>query len=167
MYDRLDEIIDAAKQNELSLCVFKPTRVRELIWEQEQRDWDPKRLEEMRSFHSQQGLFEDNEWRRTFRLLPKLPYSFSYRFNDATGKESTLQILDWEIGALYWNCLRAAEGDEDQALLKVFEKYFETFLVTDLHFFLGTTQQWHAVAPNPWVIIGVFPVPHSNQPSLL
>ncbi len=167
VYDRLDEIIDAAKQNELSLCVFKPTRVRELIWEQEQRDWDPKRLEEMRSFHGQQGLFEDNEWRRTFRLLPKLPYSFSYRFNDATGKESTLQILDWEIGALYWNCLRAAEGDEDQALLKVFEKYFETFLATDLHFFLGTTQQWHAVAPNPWVIIGVFPVPHSNQPSLL
>ena len=163
VYDRLDVIIDAAKQNEMSLCVFKPTRVRELTWEQEEPDWDPIKLREMRNLHSQFGLFEDNEWRKTFQLIPKLPYSFSYRFSDATGKESTLQILDWEIGALYWNCLRTAGGDEAQALIKVFEKYFETFLETDLHFFLGTTQQWHSVAPNPWVIIGVFAVPHDNR----
>ena len=85
----------------------------------------------------------------------------------ATGRQSTLQILDWEIGALYWNCLRMANGDEAQALAKVREKYFDTFVKTDLHFFLGTTQQWHAVAPNPWVIIGVFPVPHDDRLSLL
>ena len=163
VYDRLDTIIDAAKQNEMSLCVFKPTRVRELSWEKEEPGWDPKRLREMREFHSQSGLFEDNEWRNAFNLIPKLPYSFSYRFSDAAGTESTLQILDWEIGALYWNCLETADGNQDQALLKVFEKYFETFLETDLHFFLGTTQQWHSVAPNPWVIVGVFPAPHDNR----
>jgi len=33
----------------------------------------------------------------------------------------------------------------------------------DLHFFLGTTQQWHSIAPNPSVIIGVFPIPHEKQ----
>ena len=168
VYDRLDEIIDAAKQNEMSLCVFKPTRVRELIWEDEGPDWDAKRLREMRNFHSQLGLFEDNEWRKTFRLIPKLPYSFSYRFNDATGRQSILQVLDWEIGALYWNCLRMTDGDEAQALTKVREKYFDTFLQTDLHFFLGTTRQWQIRrAPNPWVIIGVFPVPHDDRLSLL
>ena len=166
VYDRLDEIIDAAKRNEMSLCIFEPARVRELSWEHEERDWDPTKLRAMRNFHSQLGLFEDNEWRETFRLIPKLPYSFSYRFSDASGRESTLQILDWEIGALYWNCLRNANGDEDQALLKVFEKYSESFLKTDLHFFLGTTQQWHAVSPNPWVIIGVFPAPHDDRPRL-
>ena len=36
-------------------------------------------------------------------------------------------------------------------------------LKTDLHFFLGTTQQFHFVAPNPWVIIGVLPIPHERQ----
>jgi len=36
----------------------------------------------------------------TFKVIPKLPYSFSYEFEDADRKKSKLQILDWEIGAL-------------------------------------------------------------------
>ena len=162
VYDRLDEVIAAAKANEISLCVFKPKRVVDFIWE-EDREWDKKKLQRMRAIQGQYSLFEDNSWRETFRVIPKLPYSFSYRFVDAAGKRSELQILDWEIGALYWNCLRSARGDESVALAKVREKYFDTFLKTDLHFFLGTTQQWHSVAPNPWVIVGVLPIPHDNR----
>ena len=30
----------------------------------------------------------------------------------------------------------------------------------------GTTQQWHSVAPTPWIIIGVFYPPHKRQLSL-
>ncbi len=71
-----------------------------------------------------------------------------------------------ETGALFWNCLRAADGDEAVALAKVREKYLQEFAQRDLHFFLGTTQQFHFVAPNPWVIVGVFPVPHEQQPEL-
>ena len=99
-------------------------------------------------------------------MIPKLPYPFSYRFEDAAGKSSELQVLDWEAGQLYWNCLRSAEGDEPAALAKVRQKYLDTFLKTDLHFFLGTTQEFHFVAPNPWVIVGVFPVPHEQQVGL-
>ena len=105
----------------------------------------------------------DNAWRETFQVIPKLPYSFSYRLEDAVGKRSELQVLDWEAGALYWNCLRSAAGDEERALGKVRLKYFDEFMKTDLHFFLGTTQQFHFVAPNPWVIIGVLPIPHERQ----
>ena len=75
-------------------------------------------------------------------------------------------MLDWEVGALYWHCLAGAEGNEGEVLAKVRQKYFDAFLRTDLHFFLGTTQQFHFIAPNPWVIIGVFPIPHENQPDL-
>ena len=166
VYDRRDEIVNAAKNNEMSLCVFKPTRVRELTWEQEEPKWDPHKLQGMRIFHSQLDLLADNAWRETFKLIPKLPYNFSYRFTDATGRQSTLQVLDWEIGALYWNCLRMANGDETHAFTKVREKCFDTFLQTDLHFFLGTTQQWHSIAPNPWTIVGVFPAPHDDRLSL-
>jgi hypothetical protein len=126
VYHRLDELIAGAKANQVSLAVFKPTRV-----------------------------------------LPKLPYSFSYKFEDATGRVSDLQVLDWEAGALYWNCLSAAEGNEADALTKVRQKYFDIFQLTDLHFFLGTTHQFHFVAPNPWVIVGVFPIPYEHQPELL
>ena len=166
VYDRLDRLIEGAKSNTLSLAVFKPTKVTDFIWENEDRNWNQEKLHQMRALHSQLALFEDNSWRQTFQLIPKLPYSFSYRFEDSTGKRSELQVLDWEAGALYWNCLQSTEGDEDAALAKVKNKYFDAFLKTDLHFFLGTTQQFHQVAPNPWVIVGVFPIPDDPQQRL-
>ena len=166
VYNRLDEVIEGAKANQLSLAVFKPARVLDFTWEEEERDWDPDKVRQMRQQHSQLELFQDNTWRETFEIIRKLPYSFSYKFEDAAGRTSEQQILDWEIGALYWNCLRSCNGDEQQALGKVRMKYFEEFLKKDLHFFLGTTQQFHFVAPNPWVIIGVFPIPHEGQQEL-
>ena len=166
VYDRLDDLITEAKANISSLAVFKPTKILDFTWEAEERDWDPKKLQEMRDLHGQLDLFEDNEWRKTFQVIPKLPYSFSYRFLDAAGKQSELQILDWEAGALYWNCLRNANRNEPIALEKVRQKYLGEFLTKDLHFFLGTTQQFHFVAPNPWVIIGVLPIPHQIQEGL-
>jgi hypothetical protein len=54
-------------------------------------------------------------------------------------------------------------GDETKALAKVRQECFGELLEKDLHFFLGTTQQWHQVAPSPWVIIGVLPIPHETQ----
>ena len=117
----------------------------------------------MRALTSQFDLFDDNTWRETFKVIPKLPYNFSYKFEDADGRSSQMQVLEWQTGALYWNCLRSCEGDEVRALAKVRQKYFDEFLKADLHLFLGTTQQFHFVAPNPWVIIGVFPIPHAHQ----
>ncbi|MEO6062305.1 MAG: hypothetical protein ABIQ99_10230 [Thermoflexales bacterium] len=166
VFTRLQPLLAGAKANKLSLAVFKPTKVLDLVWEAEDRDWDPKKLAEMRKNSDQPSLFEDDAWRTTFSVIPKLPYSFSYRFEDADGRQSELQILDWEIGALYWNCLKRY-GDEAIALDKVKAKYLKEFQRMDLHFFLGTTQQFHFVAPNPWVIIGVFPIPHERQIGLL
>ncbi len=163
VYDKLDELIAGAKNNTVSLAVFKPAKVYDFICEADDREWSQERLREMRALHGQHDLFDDNSWRRTFQVIPKLPYSFSYRFEDANGRKSELQVLDWETGALYWNCLKSANEDEQAALDKVREKYFDTFLKTDLHFFLGTTQQYHQFAPNPWVIVGVFPIPYDAQ----
>lgn len=167
VFTRLRDLIEGAKANELSLAVFKPTEIRDLVWEAEEREWDTARVAEIRAKSHQLEIFAEDSWRETFKIIPKLPYSFSYCFRDADGRDSELQVLDWEVGALYWNCLRAAEGDEATALAKVKEKYLYQFLKSDLHFFLGTTQQFHFVAPNPWVIVGVFPIPHERQLTLL
>jgi hypothetical protein len=40
-----------------------------------------------------------------------------------TGDEAKC-ILDWEAGALYWNCLESAAGDDAAALAKVRGKDF-------------------------------------------
>ncbi|MDD2599832.1 MAG: hypothetical protein PHO37_11490 [Kiritimatiellae bacterium] len=112
------------------------------------------KLDAMRSQLMQPDLFEDNEWRKTFKVVRKLPYKFSYRFLDELDKEHTMQILDWEIGALFWKY-----SNEQIAIEKIRETYLNRFLKTDLHLFLGTTQRWHSSAPNPWVIVGVAPFP--------
>lgn len=113
------------------------------------------------------GTYPDHsEWKITFKLIKKLPYSFSYRFEDDRGRSCQLQILDWEIGALYWNCFKEPGIDDRQVLEKVRAKYFDTFIQKDLHFYLGTTQQFHFLAPNPWVIVGVLPIPYEHQKEL-
>lgn len=163
VHEDLDELIRLARANTISLAVFKPARILDLVVEADEREWKPERVSEMRAASRQRELFADDVWRETFKIIRKMPFKFSYRFEDAAGKRSEQQILDWEIGQLYWNCLRAANGDEDRAVAKVREKYLDQFPKKDLHLFLGTTQQWHQVAPNPWVIIGMFPAPRKTQ----
>jgi hypothetical protein len=162
VYDRLEPLFVGAKQNTLSLAVFKSTRIRGFIWEDEERDWDAGKVAQMREQTMQSELFAEDAWRETFQIIPKLPYSFSYQLEDADGRKSTMQVLDWECGQLYWNCLRRS-GDEAEALEKVKAKYLDEFGQRDLYFFLGTTQQFHGFSPNPWVIIGVFAPPHVHQ----
>jgi hypothetical protein len=167
VYDRLQVLIEEARSNQTSLAVFKPRRIIDFIWEDDSRGWDAAKLDMMRTFTDQFDLFEDNAWRRTFKIVDKVPYNFSYRFEDADGRTSELQLMEWQAGALYWNCLKSCQGNEAQALQKMKQKYFDEFMKTDLHLFLGTTRQFHFMAPNPWVIIGVFPIPHERQLRLL
>ena len=142
-------------------------KIKGFVWETEEREWDPAKVAEIRDRTRQMELFAEQTWRETFKLIPKLPFSFSYRFEDADGRPSEMQVLDWEAGALFWNCLRRSDGNEQVALEKVRAKYLDEFSQRDLHFFLGTTQQFHFVAPNPWVIVGVFPIPYEHQLDLL
>jgi hypothetical protein len=166
VYTRFQTLIESAKANTLSLAVFKPTKIINFVWEEEEREWDPDKVVEIRDRTHQRELFAEDAWRQTFKLIPKLPYSFSYRIADETDQVSEMQVLDWEAGALFWNCLRSSGGDEKTALEKMRLKYRDEFCRCDLHFFLGTTQQFHFVAPNPWVIIGVFPIPYKEQMDL-
>jgi hypothetical protein len=167
VYTNLAQLIAAAKANEASLAVFRPTKIIDFLSEAEDREWDPKKLRAMRERTKQLDFYAEETWRDTFRVIPKLPFSFSYRFEDDAGKKSTMHVLDWETGALYWNCLRAADGNETIARAKVRQKYVDEFGKKDVHFFVGTTQEWHFRAPNPWVIVGVFPIPHELQPELI
>ncbi|MEI7553758.1 hypothetical protein [Candidatus Chlorohelix sp.] len=98
------------------------------------------------------------------RIIRKLPYKYSYEFlTERDSRPRKLMIEDWEIGALYWNCL-ALTGDENEANKLVRKKYFDDFVSkNDLYFFLGTTLQYHIKnAPNPFLIIGVFYPPKSG-----
>ena len=152
----------------LSLATFKPQRILDFVIEPAESNWSQDKLDKLAAKSRQQTLFQTpEEIKKEFRIVRKVPYDFSYRFTDETGKERKLKILDWEIGALYWNCLRASNGDQAMAVEKVRQKYFDVFVQEkDVYLFVGTTLAWHKRAPNPFVIIGVFYPPFQHQQSL-
>lgn len=163
VWTNLTALIEAGKRNEVSLATFKPHKMVSFEWQKSGLELDPSRLEAVRRELKERDLLDDDGMREDFKPVLKLPYDFYYKFCDDNGRECKLRILDWEIGSLYWKCLKAARNNEACALEGVRQKYGEDFLKKDLYLFLGTTFEWHKRAPNPWTIIGVFYPPNRRQ----
>ena len=160
IYTNLSELIGKAKQENISLAIFKPTRVINFTAAPTEREWDPDKLEALKNNELQMSFFKSpEELEEDFRLVQKIPYKFKYQFEDDEGRKANLMIEDWETGMLYLNTLKDANGDEKIAIEKVKQKYFTEFTKRDLYFFLGTTLSNHKRAPNPFIIIGTFHPP--------
>lgn len=154
VYTNMNTLIEESKApNNKSLATFKPTKIHRLIIEKDESEWKPV----WKALQSQMNLFEGKS-ENPERAFPKVPYKFKYEFEDETGKKRKLMIEDWEIGQLYWNCLKSSNNDVELALEKVREQYETNFINNkDIHLFLGTTKEWHSRrSKNPFVIIGVF-----------
>lgn len=163
VYTNMEKLIDDSRDpKNKSLAIFKPANILKLEWEETEREWK----DEWKDLRKQGDLFAQDK--NPEILIPKLPYKFSYVFTDETGKQRKLMIEDWEIGSLYWKCLKAADGNETVALQKVKQKYEIEFKTKDLFLFLGTTKEWHMRrSKNPFVIIGVFYPKREQQTSLI
>jgi len=166
VFTSMNELIALAKDpsQRKSLATLKPSRIVDFVIEEDEREWKLTWQHQL----SQLNLFEKPQQGRQ-TLIKKLPYKFSYRFFSEGDKEPRkMMIEDWEIGALFWNCLYRTDGDEQAALKLVKQKYLEEFSQRDLYFFVSTTKQFHNVAPNPFVIVGVYYPPKTSQtPSML
>jgi len=53
VYKELATLIDGAKANKLSLATFKPKRILDFTWEEEDREWNPEKVRQMREKYSQ------------------------------------------------------------------------------------------------------------------
>lgn len=163
VHTSMGDLIDIAKSDQQkSLATLKPTEIIDFVVEEDEREWK----KEWQSQFQQLSLFDSNKNEGKSReIVRKVPYKYSYSFlSSGDAKPRKLMIEDWEIGALYWNCLARAEGDETAANELVRQKYFDEFVAKkDLYFFLGTTKQWHNVSPNPFIIIGVFYPPKVSE----
>ncbi len=168
VFTSMNELISLAKDpnHRKSLATLKPARIVDFVIEEDEREWKQEWQDQLKQFN----MFELPTQRGgQKKLVKKLPYKFSYRFFSEGDKEPRkMMIEDWEIGALFWKCLYQKDGDEQAALELVKQKYLEEFADKDLHLFVGTTLKFHAMsAPNPFVIIGVFYPPKTDQLSLL
>ena len=167
VYTNLTTLIkDSRDPENVSLAAFKPKRLIRFIVEDDDREWKKQWLEQLK----QVDIFTSGPHADDGPRVPidKIPYKFKYKFEDEAGKPSIMAIEDWEIGALYRNCLAAAEGDESIAVKKVREKYEKDFMQNkDIVLFLGTTLGHHrARHNNPFTIIGVFYPPREQQHQL-
>ena len=168
VFDSMEELIQLAKKREVqkSLATVRPKSLIRLEIEKEnETEWSS----ESRKTLQQLSLFRNTHKSSSQQLeiVSKLPYKYYYRFvTEGDKKPRKMMIADWEIGALYWNCLAQTEGDENAANELVRQKYEEEFFEKDLYLFVGTTLANHHKARNPFMIIGVFYPPLSNQPSL-
>ena len=163
------EIINVTKTNPpgRTLLIFKPTKIIKFYTVPTERDWPKEKLDLIKEKAKQLSLFQStDEVIKEFNVVTKLPYEFRYIFTDDEGIESDLMIEDWEIGALYFNCLQDAEGDENIALEKVKQKYWDEFMKKDVFFFLGTRLRDQIRSPNPYSIVGVFYPPIDRQKEL-
>lgn len=165
-YNMTELIAEAHDKNiRTSLAVFKPTKILDFKIEKESREWDKIKLAKLEAERKQFNLFEQPE--NPFEVVRKLPYKFSYVFEDIEGRSSKLMIEDWEIGQLFWNCLAKHEGNEAKAIKDVKSKYYDDFALTkDLHFLLGTSLLFHDRSHNPFMIIGTFHPKKESQLSL-
>jgi hypothetical protein len=164
VFTSMTDLIQLAKTQQKSLATVKPTEMVGFEIEEVERDWDTKFRDGLR----QLNLFQTTQdVQNKFEVVRKVPYRYYYHFlTEGDERPRRMMIEDWEIGALYWNCLAEAEGDEGTANQKVREKYEQNFFAKDLFLFVGTTLRYHNLASNPFMIIGVFYPPRLQQMAL-
>lgn len=167
-YNMTELIAEAKDKNtRTSLAIVKPKEIFNFVCKPCAREWSKEKMDIIIANKAQGSLFDEEDTRLVFQVVKKLPYEFSYVFTTEDGKKRKIMIEDWELGALYWNCLKQAEGDELEACKKVKEKYFDYMCQErDLLFFMGTIKKHHNVSPNPFIIIGTFYPPKIDSQQL-
>jgi len=156
VYLSMQDLIDDSYHQKKSLGVVKPKEIINFKITTEKRNWEKRyidRMQQMRLFSTVNSSLPSHK-----RIVKKLPYSFSYEFITDDNMKRQMSIFDWEIGALFWNCLKSSKGDEKIALQKVREKYFDEFVSKkDVFFFMGSNYSYFKRKfPNPFSIVGVF-----------
>jgi len=168
VFESIKDLIVLAKgKPPRSLATVSPREIIDLVVEPTSPHW----REEWMAQNQQGSMFEvaDDGTIRRRRMVRKLPFKYSFKLlcrDDL--RPRTMQIEDWEIGALYWNCMRRVDGDCTAANRLVRQKYLtEMCSKRDVLLFVGTTLAHHMVSCNPFLIIGVFYPPKRTQMQLL
>jgi hypothetical protein len=129
-------------------------------------EWTEDEKAKLLQSQRQGGLF-DNTDANALTTLKKLPFDFHYRYTclfEGVAREYRHKIVDWEAGALYWNC-RHRHGENWEG---PFRKKLETELpASDLMFLMGTIHRF----PDQWLIVSLIYPPkqqirYSDQKSL-
>jgi hypothetical protein len=133
-----------------TLALLHPSRVVGLdITPVADPEWTTDEKDKLLSLQRQGNLFEEAD--RDLRLLRKLPFDFHYRYECTSPNGVQFyrhKIVDWEVGALYWNVFRK-HGSKWEPPFRA--KIAEHLPAQDLHFLMGTIHRF----PDQWLIVSL------------
>lgn len=163
------ESMDTTRQvDATSLALVTPKRVLGLdITQARTPDWTDDERAKLTQEQRQGNLFSEDEARHQVAELRKIPFDFYYRYLCETPegeKEFRHKVVDWEAGALYWNCVRS----HGPAWEMPFREQLESKLTSrNLIFMMGNQHRFQS----QWLIISLIypPQPQADlaeQPSL-
>lgn len=147
---------NAVEQNRLAngntLALLQPKKILGLdIKKANSPDWSEEEKEKLLQIERQGDLFNASDEAKTLRLLKKIPFDFHYRYEcEVGGKniEYRHKLIDWEVGALYWN-VRGKHGEEWEAPFR--DQLEENLPAKDLMFLMGTMHRF----PEQWLIVSL------------
>ncbi|MBI3559556.1 hypothetical protein HY087_00315 [Candidatus Gottesmanbacteria bacterium] len=146
-FNSLEEIQDAYKASSVSLGIFKPKIIEDLVVEADSEDWSASHTKVL----SQLVLFGDQP-----KKLYKVPYKFSYvyRCNDKRCTKPHKQaIFDWEIFMLYQHLRNEYNYSMDVVLQKIKDLWLTKMWGDSRNSYLIVGTQF----PNPtFIVLGVF-----------
>lgn len=167
-FDSFDAM-DAARLGEgISLALLQPRRVLGLdITPARHPDWTSEEREKLTRELMQGELFSEAEVRQELRELRKIPFDFYYWcvYSTPDGERAYRQkIIDWEAGALFWNCRRSHGDNWEQPFREKLEK---NLTGKDLMFLMGNLHRFQ----DQWLIVSLIYPPRlppqaSGQASL-
>ena len=88
VYNDLQEIIDKAHKNELSIATFKPSKVSELVIEEVEREWSQKKLMELELKAVSTLCFKRMKSKVNFRLSKNYPINSRIKLRTYVGNKA-------------------------------------------------------------------------------
>lgn len=150
VFESFDALEASRQANGTTLGLVRPSRLLGLdIKAVDSPDWTDDELAKLLQEQQQGSLFDAVEDQHTLKTLKKLPYDFHYRYECQTPqgvKPFKHKLVDWEVGALYWNLHRRADWQEAMR-----HKFVTQFGELDVMFLMGTIHRF----PGQWLIVSV------------
>lgn len=151
VFDAFEAIERARQDSGITLGLLKPASITALdITPTDNPDWTAEEHQKLVQHERQTGLFDATD-AQSLAKLRKVPFSFHYRYTCTAGdqvREYRQKIVDWETGALYWNC-RKKHGEGWEAPFR--QKIESSLPGSDLMFLMGTIHRF----PDQWLIVSL------------
>lgn len=136
----------------LSIALLRPKRLLGLdITKARHQEWTDEEKAKLMREQMQGDLFSEAEAKRQVKELRKVPFDFHYRYVCDTPegeKEHKHKIVDWEAGALFWNCRHDHGVDWEEPFRAKLEGQLGG---KDLMFLMGNQHRFQ----DQWLIISL------------